>query len=179
VERARQGDLQAFEELVKESQGAVTAVIARIIDGRDDLDDVVQDVYIQAFQNLRSFRGDARFSTWIHRIAVNTALKRLKQIRRKTGISLDDPNTGLAESLESDPDQSPQDVALRRDREAAIRKAVSALSEKHRIVVMLRFYDDYSCDQIARILGCSVGTVWSRLHYGCKQLRASLQWVQE
>ncbi|HET6386599.1 MAG TPA: sigma-70 family RNA polymerase sigma factor [Armatimonadota bacterium] len=179
VRSACSGDLKAFEELVLESQAAVTGVVSRIIERPEDVDDVVQDVYIQAFQHLRSFRGESRFSTWIHRIAVNTALKRLKQMRRKANISLDDPDTGLAETLESDPAEAPPDVLLKHEREHAVREAVSELSEKHRIVVTLRYFDDYSCEEIAAMLGCSVGTVWSRLHYACRQLRTRLGWVVE
>src|SRR6185437_4908114 len=125
VRRAQSGDLAAFETLVRETQGPITAVVSRILNSPDDVDDLVQDVYIQAFQHLRSFRGDARFSTWIHRIAVNMALKRLKQIRRKTSLSLDDPDTGLAETLESETTEAPPEVVLLHEREDAIREAVS------------------------------------------------------
>ena len=179
VRQAQCGDLGAFEQLVRESQSAITSVVARIIDGQDDIDDVVQDVYVQAFEHLRSFRRESRFSTWLHRIAVNTSLKRLNQIQRKRGVSLDDPDNGLAERLESSPSDDPGSIVLQKERDEAVRQAVSALSEKHRVVVILRYFEDYSCQDIAEILGCSIGTVWSRLHYGCRQLRGMLEWVLE
>lgn len=179
VHRARAGDLRAFEDLVRETQGAITAVVARIIDGQDDVDDVVQDVYVQAFQHLGSFRGESQFSTWLHRIAVNTSLKRLKQIRRKGSLSLDDPENGLADHLHGEPGLDPRAIVMKQERDDAVRRAVSTLPEKHRVVVVLRYFNDYSCEEIANLLGCSVGTVWSRLHYACKQLKNTLGWVLE
>jgi RNA polymerase sigma-70 factor (ECF subfamily) len=177
--RARAGQLDAFEALVCQTQAAVTSVVSRILNGQDDVEDVVQEVYIQAYQHIGSFRGDALFSTWIHRIALNTSLKRLKQINRKSGVSLDDPDNGLADRLVSDPDLDPKAVILSHERDEYIRRAVAALSEKHRVVVILRFFEDYSCEEIARVLGCSIGTVWSRLHYACRHLRDALGWFQE
>ncbi len=179
VHRARAGDLRAFEALVRETQGAITSVVARIIDGQDDVDDVVQDVYVQAFQHLSAFRGESQFSTWLHRIAVNTSLKRLKQIRRKGSLSLDDPENGLADHLHGAPELDPRTVVMQKERDEAVRRAVSTLPEKHRVVVVLRYFNDYSCEEIANVLGCSVGTVWSRLHYACKQLKNTLGWVLE
>ena len=179
VSRARDGDLRAFEELVRETQGAITSLVARMLDGRDDVDDVVQDVYLQAFQHLKSFRGEARFSTWLHRIAVNTCLKRLKQARRRPTLSLDDPDTGLSERLACDPSLDPRTAVLLNERDDAVRSAVARLSQRHRVVVVLHYFEDIPCEEIAQIVGCSVGTVWSRLHYACKQLRKALGWVVE
>lgn len=179
VDRARAGDLEAFEQLFRETHASVAGIVARLIERPDDVDDVVQDVYLQAYQRLDAFRGDARFSTWIYRIAVNTSLKRRKQLKLRNSASLDDPDTGLADRLESNPDEAPPDRVLKQERETAVRNAVAALPEKHRVVVTLRYFEDLSCEEIARILNCSVGTVWSRLHYASKQLQKSLKWLQE
>jgi len=93
-------------------------------------------------------------------------------------ISIDDPDTGLDKSLSSaNGEDLAQSGALDRVRNAEIRKAVDRLPEKHRVVVILHYFEGHSCEEIAAILNCSVGTVWSRLHYACKKLRGQLGWL--
>jgi len=173
VERAAKGDAEAYGELVREHQQRVFALVYRFVDSRDDAEDVAQQVFVQAYRSLPSFRGQSKFSTWLYRIAVNAALRQSQTVVRHRHQSIDDPESVLADTLASD-NGSPQDCAERSEVSAQVRKAVMELPDKHRAVVVLHYFEGMTCDQIAELVGCGVGTVWSRLHYACTKLKDSL-----
>jgi len=177
VARAQRGDIAAFGNLVRTHEHAVCAVVSRMLDSRDDVDDVVQDVFVTAFRSMPSFKGNAAFSTWIYRIAVNTTIKQMRRAKVRKAVAIDDPDAGLAERLAADSFQGPEVAAERKLQGESIRRAIQTLPDKHRAVVVLHYYENLSCDEIARIVGCSVGTVWSRLHYACKKLHGQLEWL--
>ena len=178
VRQAAAGDMAAFETLVERHQRSVYSVVSRMVRERDEVDDVVQDVFVLAFRSLGKFRGDAMFSTWLHSIAVNTSLKHLKRAKRRSAASLDDPDFGGGDSMPAGtPD--PGDQAEASVRREAIRGEIAQLPDIHKTVVVLYYFEENSCEEIAAILGCSVGTVWSRLHYACKKLRGRLDWLTE
>jgi len=162
----------------------MAAVVGRMMSNPDDVDDVVQELFIRAWKGLPRFRGDAQFSTWLYRIAVNTAIKRRAVVKRKAGetISVDALAGGLdsvsSEMTASDEDNNrggdPHVAAERKEQEAVVRQAVLALPEKQRVVVVLHYFEGRTCEEISEIVGCSVGTVWSRLHYACKRLKGTL-----
>lgn len=177
VPRAQGGDVAAFGDLVRRHERTVYAVVSRMIDSRDDVDDVVQDVFVTAFRSMSSFQGKSAFSTWLYRIAVNTTIKQMRKSRVRQAASIDDPGAGLADRLAASKADGPESAAERSIHGEAIRKAIRTLPEKHRAVVVLHYYENLSCEEIARIVGCSVGTVWSRLHYACKKLHGQLEWL--
>ena len=178
VKLAASGDNGAFQTLVQKHQRTVYGIVSRMLRERDETDDLVQDIFIRAFRNLDRFRGDSLFSTWLHSIAVNTTLKHLKRRKTRLTVSLDDPDMGIGDSIPastSDPGDEAQSAVLKEN----IRRQVEGLPDKHKLVIVLYYFEEYSCEEIAKILGCSVGTVWSRLHYACKKLRAPLGWLNE
>jgi RNA polymerase sigma-70 factor (ECF subfamily) len=182
VRRASAGDVTAFGVLVERYQRPMAALVGRMAGNPDDVDDIVQELFIRAWKGLPRFRGDAQFSTWLYRIAVNTAIKHRSRHRSDAALSLSAEGlAGGLESLQSAPDADPSQggdpfrAAQRREREAMIRQAVSSLPEKQRAVVVLHYFEGMSCEEISGIVGCSVGTVWSRLHYACKRLKGALQ----
>jgi len=174
VRQARQGDVACFGELVHRHERAVYAVVARMLPSRDEADDLVQEVFLAAWKGIGRFRGDAKFGTWLHTIAVNATLRRLKSLSRSSAASLDDPDAGLGDQISGDPGDGPLEQVCCAEDRAAVRSALQKLSDNHRMVVVLYYYEQYTCDQIARVMGCSVGTVWSRLHYACKRLKVEL-----
>jgi len=182
VDRVREGDKQAFDLLVAKYQRRLMRLLSRIVHDPAEAEDVVQETFIKAYRALRHFRGDSAFYTWLYRIAVNTAIKHRSRHRNDTALSLsaEDLNGGL-EALHSPADADPAQggdpfrAAHRREREALIRRAVSALPEKQRAVVVLHYFEGLSCEEISRVVDCSVGTVWSRLHYACKRLKGVLE----
>jgi RNA polymerase sigma-70 factor, ECF subfamily len=177
VTRAQGGDTTAFGDLVRRHERAVYAVVSRMIDSRDDVDDLVQDVFVTAFRSLAKFQGKAAFSTWLYRIAVNTTIKQMRKARVRKTSSIDDPAAGLAERLMAAGSDGPEAVTEQTMRGEAVRKAIGTLPDKHKAVVVLHYYENLSCEEIARVAGCSVGTVWSRLHYACKKLHGQLEWL--
>lgn len=174
VAKAQAGDVGAFGELVRRYSRTVYGVVSRMAGNPDDVDDIAQEVFVRAYRSIGSFRGDAEFSTWLYRIAVNTTIKLMNKIRSREVSSVDDPASGLADMLVSSQSEQPDKIVERRERNEALRKAVGDLPEKHRTVVVLHYFENLACEEIAKMVGCSVGTVWSRLHYACKKLHASL-----
>ncbi len=178
--RAASGDTDAFGQLVRRYQRPMAAVVSRMIDNPDDVDDVVQELFIRAWKGLPRFRGDAQFSTWLYRIAVNTAIKRRSAKRRDNeNVSADALANGVdgpayEAAAPEGSGADPYAVAQRKEQEAVVRSAVLALPEKQRVVVVLHYFEGRSCEEISEIVGCSVGTVWSRLHYACKRLKGTL-----
>lgn len=175
VRRAKAGDAQAFGDLVTLHERSVYGIVSRMVRDRDEADDLVQEIFISAFRAIGGFRETAKFSTWLHSIAVNTTLKRLKRMKRERGVSIDDEETGLADRLESEDVMSPQEAVELSERSESVKRAVDSLPDKQKIVVVMHYFEEMPCEEIAQILGCSVGTVWSRLHYACIRLKGELR----
>ncbi|GAB4452372.1 MAG: RNA polymerase sigma factor RpoE [Armatimonadaceae bacterium] len=182
VARAVGGEMAAFGVLVERYQRPMAALVARMTDNPEDVEDIVQELFVRAWKGLPRFRGDAQFSTWLYRIAVNTAIKHRSRARNTAAVSLSTEDlAGGLESLQAPVDAAgskggdPFRAAQRKEREEAIRKAVASLPEKQRAVVVLHYFEGHSCEEISQIVGCSLGTVWSRLHYACKRLKGILE----
>jgi len=191
VRRCRQGDTEAYGLLVARHERRVYAILSRILSNaaearRDaaaavDLEDLAQEVFVQAWRALARFRGDARFSTWLYRIATNRALKEWKRQKQHSARIQDTPNDddsrGSLSEIAGLQTDCPEFALEVRMRDSALRGAIDSLPEKQRVVILLHYFEDYSCEDIAKILECSVGTVWSRLHYGVRRLRESVNWL--
>ena len=182
VRRCQKGDSSAFRELVARHDKRVYALVARVLGPTAtayDMDDVAQDVFVQAWRALPRFRSDARFSTWLYRIATNMAIKQWHR-RKKQDASVyeaDLPETVRAAL--ADPAPGPAEEAVLHARDRDLRRAIERLPEKQRTVVLLHYFEEQTCDEVALLLGCSVGTVWSRLHYACRKLRETAGWLKE
>jgi len=190
LRRCKDGDADAYGVLVARHERRVQAIIGRIIYGSGDtrggasvdLEDLVQDVFLQAWRALPRFRGDSRFSTWLYRIATNRALKEWKRMRVQAARIHETPledhvDIEASAALSYASTDSPQHAFEIRMRDTSMKQAIDRLPQKQRTVVLLHYYEDCSCEDIATMLDCSVGTVWSRLHYGVKRLRQSLSWM--
>ena len=193
VRRAADGDVRAFGILVERYQRPMSALVSRMTENADDVDDIVQEVFVRAWKGLPRFRGDAQFSTWLYRIAVNTTIKHRSRRKNESSMSLSTEDlagglerlnaaeaTGTTNAAAASADAAdPFITAARKEREEAIRRAVLSLPEKQRVVVVLHYFEGYSCEEISKIVDCSLGTVWSRLHYACKRLKGLLGPVGE
>jgi RNA polymerase sigma-70 factor (ECF subfamily) len=182
VRRCKAGDTHAFQLLVARHQDHVITLMRRILpagSASDDIDDLVQDVFVQVWRALPRFRADASFATWLYRIATNMAIKHYQRLRRRREFVEDseDIPEEVRHSL-ADPNPGPEDAADREARDKALRAAIDRLPVKHRTVVMLHYFEGLECEDVAAITGCSVGTVWSRLYYACRKLRNSLAWLE-
>lgn len=177
VRAARNGDADAFGKLVVRYQRRIYALVRRMTGDHGLADDLAQEAFIKAWRNIRKYRGRSAFYTWLYRIAMNTALTRLKQQKRL-------PYSGV-ESLENIPHPRPvpflsgipedgADRLRRKELDRALEKALQGLSFRHREVVEMHVLDEISHREIARALKVSEGTVRSRLHYARKQLKKRL-----
>ena len=182
VRRCRVGDTGAYGQLVARHDKRVYALVARVLGTgatADDVDDVAQEVFVQAWRVLPKFRQEAQFSTWLYRIATNMAIKEWHRIKRRAQtVSEEELPITVREAL-AEQSPGPADLAELKARDGALRTAIDRLPEKQRTVILLHYFEDYTCEDIGSLLGCSVGTVWSRLHYGCRKLRQSVGWLGE
>jgi RNA polymerase sigma-70 factor (ECF subfamily) len=177
VRRAQDGDVNAYDELVRRYQERIYATVYHMTSNHEDANDLTQETFIKGFQALKSFKGDSSFYTWVYRIAVNKTINFLKQRKNRTHLSLND----LDFNAENDPDL----VALISDRtprrdiglselQQKLNKAMLKLSEPHRLVVTLHDVQGLSHEEIGNIMDCNIGTVRSRLFYARQQLQAHL-----
>lgn len=168
------GQTSAYAELVRRYQGRLLNVVFRVLDNAEDAADVVQDTFVNAYQSLGSFKGDAEFYTWLYRIAFNTAIS-AKRKRRPT-VSLEGRRE---QDVGTDPadrgrDNFPGANLERTDDEKLLADAIRKLSEEHRAVLVLKDLEGLRYDEIAGIIGVPVGTVRSRLNRARLELRGIL-----
>ena len=174
IEAARQGDQDAFAELVRLYEKRVFALTMRMCRNPEDAAEAAQEAFLSAWQGLRFFRGEASFSTWLYRLASNACvdlLRREGRHRAAAGASLDDEEMKIDAV---DPAPSPQDVAERRELREQVEAGLAALSPEHRQVLVLREMHQLSYDEISQVLSLDVGTVKSRISRGRRQLRKFL-----
>ncbi len=162
VRAAASGDAGAFERLVTENQGHVYNLAYKLTGSEQDALDVSQDVFLRAYQNLRSFRGDSRMSVWLYRLTYNASMDLIKRSRRGTVVQMPADDEGAELEL---PDLAPlpDEELERREELEAVRDALSELDEDKRRILLMREYRDMSYADIARALGIEEGTVKSRL----------------
>ena len=177
VRSAKNGDLEAYDRLVRHYQERIYATIYHMTANHEDANDLAQESFIKAFQALKSFKGDSSFYTWLYRIAVNKTINFLKQRKNRTHMSLND----LDFNAEHDPDlvalisdKTPRRDAGLAELQEKLNAALLKLSEPHRLVVVLHDVQGLSHDEIAKVMGCNIGTVRSRLFYARQQLQSWL-----
>ncbi|MBN64627.1 sigma-70 family RNA polymerase sigma factor [bacterium] len=179
VERARAGDLEAFEELLGRHQQRVMRVVLSILKEPMDAEEVAQDVFLTVFEKIDHFRGDSSFSTWLHRVAVNAALMRRRKSKADRSVPLDDVMPSFDERGHlavdiADWSQQAGDPVLAREAGEVIEAAVEKLDEMYRTVFALRDVQGFSTEETAEILELSVPAVKSRLHRARLFLRREL-----
>jgi RNA polymerase sigma-70 factor (ECF subfamily) len=167
VDQARHGDRIAFEELVRRHQHEVFTLASRLVSSRDHASDVAQEAFIRAWRGIGRFRGDAAFSTWLHRITVNAALTHRKRASRHPGMPLEDATPIADGALESDPERAGENVELR-DR---LKRALDRLPHHQRTVVVLKDVYGWSHNEIAEALAITVTAAKVRLHRAHRRLR--------
>jgi RNA polymerase sigma-70 factor, ECF subfamily len=180
IPRLRAGEPQAFEALVRGHASRLLAVTRRLLRNEHDAEDAVQDAFINAFRSLGSFSGAGRLSTWLHRIAVNAALMRLRSARSKPEGSIErllPAFTGDGQhSAHAPPWREGADVEMeRREDLDFVRTCIDALPENYRTVLILRDIEELDGERTARMLGLTPGVVKVRLHRARQALRALLE----
>ena len=192
VDAVLRGDRDAFRGLVERESTSVVRACHRVLGDVHDAEDAAQEAFVIAFRSLGSWRGEGTFGAWIARIAVRVALRHAARRRpmasiapledlsvRTPGASLSPADRAsraalLSGALDAAPTHDPAALALRGEREVAIRTAVAELAEPYREVVALRFFGDLTLAEIAETSGRPLGTVKTHLHRGLLRLRESL-----
>lgn len=177
IRRARQGDLSAYDELIRRYQERIYATVYHMTSNHEDANDLTQEAFIKGYHALKSFKGGSSFYTWVYRIAVNKTINFLKQRKNRFAMSLND----LDFNAEKDPDlvalisdKTPRRDAALSELQKKLNEAMQKLSEQHRLVVTLHDVQGLAHEEIAEIMECNVGTVRSRLFYARQQLQGYL-----
>lgn len=178
VARTQAGDSRAFDELIVRYQKRVYTVINNMVHNHADTNDLLMETFQKAYRSIHSFKSDAAFYTWIYRIAVNQTINFLRRNRHRFNVSLDDEDPEGSPKREFVDTSVVADVERQNnitDLQKKLNESLMRLSEEHRAVVTLYDVQGLSHAEISRIMGCSEGTVRSRLHYAHKQLQKYLK----
>lgn len=154
----------AFAEVIDRYSEPLYWQIRRMVACHEDANDLLQNTFMKAWCSLENFRGDARLSTWLFKIAVNESLTHLEKERRRNNVSIDDEASQLVNLIEADEYFDGDD--LQRD----FRKAVASLPEKQRLVFNMRYFDEMKYEQISDILGTSIGALKANYHHAVKKI---------
>jgi RNA polymerase sigma-70 factor, ECF subfamily len=175
VELAKQGHRNSFGSLVRRHQDRMFNLAYQIVRNREDALDIAQEAFAKAFTSLQSFKGDASFATWLHRIVVNLAIDSLRRKQRGGETSYHDMR-GASEEHKVMPvaqDDPASAMEMKQVRELLAR-GIALLPPAQRAVLILREIEGMTYEEIARTVGCTLGTVMSRLHYARRRLRRAL-----
>ncbi len=178
--RARAGESSAFCRLAAEHEGRLLQQACGLARDPSAAEDLVSETLVEAWRSLSRYNGACRFSTWLFSILLHRHQKALRRARSRPIPLAALPSAEADERHQAQENLpaaglSPAEEAMRREAADTLREAVVALSEKHQQVILLRFFEDASLPEIAAVLGCSVGTVKSRLHYALEKLREAQQ----
>jgi RNA polymerase sigma-70 factor (ECF subfamily) len=178
VERCQRGDLDAYEVLVHRYRQRLYGLIYGMVRHEQDATDLCQETFVKAWQAIRGFQKNAGFYTWLYRIATNLCVDRARRHARRPTVAFEeavDPETDPGVDVPPSQQPSPPDELRRKELGEQIARAVLELSPEHRAVIQLREYEGLEYAEIAQAVGCSIGTVMSRLHYARKHLQKLLR----
>lgn len=174
VERALTGDAEAFGEIVRRWERRIFALSYGMLGREEDARDATQETFLAAFKNLRGFRGEAKVSSWLHRIAVNQCITRQRRAKVRSESALEDEQERNAASFSTPLHHSPAITAEGREQSMAVRKAVNSLPIELRQVVVMKEFEDLTFREISDALDVPLSTVKSRLYTALKQLQMRL-----
>jgi RNA polymerase sigma-70 factor (ECF subfamily) len=172
------GDEDAFEILVNRHQTSVLNLVYRFIGDRTQAKDLAQEVFIRVWQSAKTYKPQAKFTTWIYRITTNLCFNELKSSRRRKWFSFnrsDEDGEHTFEETLSDSAPSAEDLLLEKERSRQISDALQSLPENQRMAMILKRYDDLSYEEIGQVIGCSVSAVESLLVRAKRALREKLK----
>lgn len=170
VERLRNPDTRrnAFEQVVAAYSERLYWLIRKMVLSHDDANDILQNTFLKAWVNLDSFRGEAKLSTWLYKIAVNENITFLNKQRAMNNISMDDTDVYLLDKLKGDDYFDGDALQLK------LQEAILSLPEKQRIVFTMKYYDDMKYEEMSDVLGTSVGALKASYHHAVKKIESFL-----
>jgi RNA polymerase sigma-70 factor (ECF subfamily) len=174
VARSIGGDTQSFNELILRWERPIYALAYRTIGREEDARDVCQETFLRAFRALPGFRGQAKFSSWLYRIALNLCRDWIRRERRAQVVQAPE-NVDLVEMASAlEPTESVEDLVARKDLARAVERAMAGLPEEQRTAIVLKEYHGLTFQEIADLVGCPLSTVKTRLYQGLTVLRREL-----
>ena len=171
VQRCQSGDVSAFDVLVRRHKGRIYRLVYRMLGGGSVVDDAAQEIFLRAYRKMGKFRFQSFFSTWLTRLAVNYCINYLRSQRRLRFLPIGIFSRGDQMHTPSEPHAAVE----RSEKCEKMRQAINSLSPKQRVVIILHYFEDYSCEEVADILNCSAGTVKSRLFYARGEIKKRLE----
>jgi len=175
VQKTKNGDLDAFDELVRRYEGKIYGLAYRFMGNHADAGDLAQDTFIRIYQALSGFRGDAAFSTWLYRIAANICRDELRKRQRRHSVSMEEMiDASPANVPTADGSYSPEETVQRREVQRQVQLCLNELTDDHRLVLIMREIQGLSYEEIASALQCSIGTVKSRISRARNALKEKL-----
>lgn len=154
----------AFSRLVSLYSERLYWQIRRMVLNHEDANDILQNTFLKAWNNIELFRGEAKLSTWLFRIAINESLTFLSNLNKRNQTLVNDPDNLLLEKMETDPYFEGDEIEIK------LQKAILRLPEKQRIVFNMRYYDELKYEEISDILGTSVGALKASYHHASKKV---------
>ncbi|MDE6582421.1 MAG: sigma-70 family RNA polymerase sigma factor [Duncaniella sp.] len=155
---------EAFGEVIRLYTEPLYKQVRRIVQRHEDADDVLQNVFMKAWQNIDNFRGEAKLSTWLHKIAINESMSFLERERKHAGVSMDDEEAFIINLIEADKNIDGDELAV------LLRKAIAKLPEKQRLVFNMRYFDEMKYEQMSEILGTSESALKASYHHAVKKI---------
>lgn len=175
VQRALTGDAEAFGEIVQRWERRIFSLAYGMLGREEDARDATQETFLAAFRSLRGFRGEAKVSSWLHRIAVNQCITRQRRAKVRNEAAIEDEDERHASSFASPLELSPARVTEGRESIDAVRRAVNSLPIDLRQVVLMKEFEELTFREIAEALDLPLSTVKSRLYTAMRQLQMRLQ----
>lgn len=156
----------AFGKIIEHYSQGLYWQIRRMVYNHDDANDILQNTFLKAWSNIDNFRGDAKLSTWLYKIAINESITFINKERARNEASIDDDATFLSANLESDPYFDGDQAQLQ------LQKAISSLPEKQRLVFNMRYFDEKKYEEMSEILGTSIGALKASYHHAVKKIES-------
>ena len=180
IQRFQQGQPRAFDALYERFKDYVYRVAFFVTRHDGEAEEAVQETFIDVLRALPNYRvdGPARFETWLYRVTVNRCRSRMRR-KRPPSANWDEIEERLECPTQTHPTRNPEQATLNRERAAELWRAVDGLSDKHRVIVFLRYQQGLSYEEIAQAMGINLGTVKSRLYYAHKKLKERMEVEQE
>jgi RNA polymerase sigma-70 factor (ECF subfamily) len=175
VARAQGGDVESFNQLIVRWERPIYALAYRVIGKEEDARDVCQDAFLRAYRALPGFKGQAKFSSWLYRIALNLCRDWIRRQRRAPVSQMPEDTDASELAAETGPAESIEDLVARRELSAIVEDAMSVLSEEQRTAIILKEYHGMTFQEIADMQGCPLSTVKTRLYQGLSLLRRRLE----
>ncbi len=159
---------EGFRLLIEQYKERLYWHIRRLVNNHEDTNDVLQNVFVKVYKNIKNFKGTSKLYTWLYRIATNEAITLINKNKKRTTEDIDDPDHGVAAALSADPYFDGDEIVLK------LKAAIEQLPEKQKLVFNMRYYDEFTYKEISEILETSVGGLKASYHHAVKKIEAIL-----